>query len=763
MHDAVLSYEAAGGIDKLRETLEWRDCYEVCKRDETIELEKKQSEADFKAIRMLHAKYAEKLYDKLFDREDGSRFYIIEDSELRKHFGEIISRIAGSHHWEINDVEKLGSQFAPIADFPGNWEICPIKLACVLRCADAGHIDDRRAPDHLLNLLVINGVSRDHWSAQNKLSQIRVDREDPNKAVIMSNICFREADFSAWNVAFDAVQVLDKELKMSNDLLKRNGEEEFQVKSVSGSYSRETLSQYIKTEGWQPYDAEIHISNVEKLIHDLGGEKLYGKDNKLEIVLRELIQNSRDSIVARRKVEEGFEGEIKIEITQDDAETWISVKDNGIGMSMETIKKHFLNFGSSFWLSDLAKQEYPGLISSGFNSVGQYGIGFYSIFMVASKVIVKTRKYDAGLNDTIQLKFPSGLCLRPIISQGRGESEISTEIRFLIDSKISWSKKYRMKPNIMGSKEFDIPYGYVLSNITAGLDVDVYYKELDDEERIIHKNINNIEIESSDVAQWLKDITYAQLRDDPSYAKYIDENYKRIRKIEIDGKMYGYAALNTCWRLRPSFFSILTVGGLANFGNSSYDGDYIGFLEGSPLTARRDITETMIDRSNWAMEQYALICNQGLCDEDKLYLPYVVGKYGIDMTDIMIIYCIDKQERSYTMNFNDIIKYMADNHIRMVLAQSSSLSSNRIEYFLDYKESISHLQLDELLFCAINGSGFLNLDHDDKGFPYNLYTCIDIVSKKLGIKVSEKVEENKAVSKFAGMCSALVLSFDYTD
>ena len=90
--------------------------------------------------------------------------------------------------------------------------------------------------------------------------------------------------------------------------------------------------------------------------------------------------------------------------------------DDGVGMSVSTIKDYFLNFGKSFWGSDLAKREYPGLRSSGFKSIGQYGIGFYSIFMVAAKVIVKTRKYDSSLDDNLVLKFPNGLGLSPIVS-----------------------------------------------------------------------------------------------------------------------------------------------------------------------------------------------------------------------------------------------------------------------------------------------------------------------------------------------------------
>ena len=73
---------------------------------------------------------------------------------------------------------------------------------------------------------------------------------------------------------------------------------------------REELCRYVKTYGWFPCDANIHISNIEGVIKTLGGEKLYGKEKKVEYVVRELIQNARDAIVARKYLEEGFEGRI---------------------------------------------------------------------------------------------------------------------------------------------------------------------------------------------------------------------------------------------------------------------------------------------------------------------------------------------------------------------------------------------------------------------------------------------------------------------
>ena len=363
MHDAVLSYEAFGGMEILREQVEWKDYYEDVKNIKSLNDDEKLIETDFKTIRLLHANKAQDLYNQLFKKNDGSSFYIIVDETIRNHYGEIICKIASSHHWNIDDLEKLEIQFPPNHEYPQGWRINPLKLACILRCADAGHFDDGRAPDYLFKLLEIHGVSRAHWLAQNRLSQLDNDINDSEKILVKSNISFKEEDYSAWNVAYDAVKILNHELQTSNELLRKKSLVQFKAKSVCGAGSREALGKYIKTNGWEPYDANVHISNVEELIKNLGGENLYGKDHKLEIVLRELIQNSRDAVAARRKIDSEYIGDIHIKIEKAEGGIWFSVIDDGVGMSVSTIKDYFLNFGKSFWASDLAKREYPGLKS----------------------------------------------------------------------------------------------------------------------------------------------------------------------------------------------------------------------------------------------------------------------------------------------------------------------------------------------------------------------------------------------------------------
>jgi fido (protein-threonine AMPylation protein) len=470
IHDAVLSYDAVGGKDKLRDTIEWKDAYADGPGDKDEEEFKK--ECDFAAIRILHAKYAEDILNKKFERDNTTTFYIIDNDEYRAQFGDMIGKIAASHHWCIDEVEsRLDIQINPIAGLPSDWEINEQKLACILRCADAGHIDNGRAPFGIYNSLIVNGVSRNHWESQTRLGQVRENRKSPEQLLITSTRPFEKNNFAAWNVAYDAVKLFDEELKKSNELLKSEGLS-FPHIGVTGAESKEVLSDYIKTNGWQPCSVGIHTGNAKDLIEKLGGSKLYGEDNLLLVALRELIQNARDAIQARRTMEgRPEEGRITIRLKEEERKRWIEVEDDGIGMSLDCIKNHLLDFGSSYWKSNMAKYENPGLRSKGFKSIGKFGIGFYSVFMVAKSVEVVTRRYNKAVDDAKRIEFPEGLTLSPILSDVKQSTNVSTLVKFELKDKVD------LEFHIVGTDTHFIKLPQALSIVVAGLDADVYFEE----------------------------------------------------------------------------------------------------------------------------------------------------------------------------------------------------------------------------------------------------------------------------------------------
>lgn len=744
VHDAVLSYDAIGGVDVLRSTKEWKDYY--ADYDSNLDSETIKKECDFKTIRLLHANKAEEIFSQIFQREDGTSFFIIDDSSLRKHLGELTGKIAASHHWNIEDVEKLDNQIGSPAGFPMEWSVNPIKLACILRCADAGHMDGNRAPDQIMNSLKIDGPSKNHWIAQNNLSQIIIDKDDSTKIMITSNKSFVEKEFEAWNIAYDMARLLDTELKKSNALLQKHGTSQFQAKSVKGIESQEEMSLYIKTKGWKPCDANIHIDDVENLIKTIGGEKLYGKENKFEIVLRELIQNARDAILARQKIENGAEGKIIIDIREDESGViWVEVIDNGIGMSLNTVKECLLNFGRSFWKSDLMKIEFPGLNSSGFKSVGEFGIGFFSIFMIAKDVIVETKRYDKGIETAIQIKFNNGICLRPIVSNIVCQStEYSTKVRFSVDKNVEdWKSKKIICPNINREKPFEVPYYAVVANMVAGLDVDVYYSDSNTEFGLIHKNIYKMQEKTQEIADWLRTISYAEYRNTDIYNKYIDNNYMRLEKIYVDGKIKGIIALNTLWRMKAHYLAVETVGGLTTFNKPFDIGGYIGCFISEPETARRNAVYNIFEMHEWAQNQLRKIIDNKIEFVDCVYLPYALSPYKIDLSSIAIILCYRKgKEASEYKGLEELIKSMNNKDEKLVFVMSTISSAPRVDGFFDIDRYKKYIKEGEWLFVPVENSPFLSLEENNSQGGYTILDYINSIAKKYGISVKKDIEKN---------------------
>lgn len=727
IHDAALSYESVGGITVLRSTNEWKDyMFELSSRND-LSIEEKEKEADFSAIRTLHARYAESLMGVIFKRLNGSSFYILEDDYLRENLGQLIGEIAASHHWDIDRVSLLPTQINAIPGFPREWRINPLKLACIIRCADAGHIDAGRAPDFLFRILRINGVSLDHWKAQNRLAIVDIDQNDPSFAVITSMRDFCEEDFSAWNVAFDAIRVFNNEIKASNSLLeKKTPNSTFQIKAVRGANSKEELAKYIRTKGWEPCESNIHIDDVCGIISKLGGEALYGRGDHILIAIRELIQNARDSIYARHYLEPQFAGNgvIKIHVITKHNGTSIEISDNGIGMSEEVIKNCLLNFGESYWASQLSKKEFPGLRSSSFRPVGHYGIGFFAVFMVAKSVFVESRRFSASLDDNVLIKFPNGLTLSPIKSKikGRG-SDISTVVSFMIDeTKYNWTGEYQVARNQQGESPLQVRFSDTIKAICAGLDVDVIYYENENPQKRIHQNIKDSDF---DKRQWLRDISFADCQNDEILDMFIEKNYSKLEKIESDGRFIGLAALSLTCSSKQDFLSITTVGGLATSIHARSGEYYIGLFNSQSSTANRHGINVMQAYPNvmqsWAKKQFDSI-KSSLNFLQKLYLQHSLCHFNVDPIDICSATLFSPKYGFINCSISELLSLLS-NGSRLMLVLSS-FAENRIETYADLRLIGLNLEDNDLYFHPTRNSDFLKVDLHCLGDDISFYGCL---------------------------------------
>ena len=183
LHDTGLAVAAyPGGLAELKETTVWRDA-EAGTRARRVpksgaSLTDSETQAIlFTTLRKLHAEQAEKLVSFTFKRRNREEAIpLLQDVGLHDALGAAIGRIAHSHHWSTADLpSRLVSLAGTVPGFPAEWTLNELKVACLLRCADAAHIDALRAPTMLFAISQVEGSSADHWIFQNKLKKSLVN------------------------------------------------------------------------------------------------------------------------------------------------------------------------------------------------------------------------------------------------------------------------------------------------------------------------------------------------------------------------------------------------------------------------------------------------------------------------------------------------------------------------------------------------------------------------------------------------------------
>ncbi len=118
-----------------------------------------------------------------------------------------------------------------------------------------------------------------------------------------------------------------------------------------------------------------------------------------EIFLRELISNASDALnkirfrmLTDRNVLDA-DADLKIAITLDAKEHTFAIEDSGIGMTKEDLIEKIGTVASSGTLEFLQQVKTENRTLDG-NLIGKFGVGFYSVFMVAEEVTIETRHAD---------------------------------------------------------------------------------------------------------------------------------------------------------------------------------------------------------------------------------------------------------------------------------------------------------------------------------------------------------------------------------
>ncbi|MCG7312739.1 molecular chaperone HtpG [Priestia flexa] len=188
---------------------------------------------------------------------------------------------------------------------------------------------------------------------------------------------------------------------------------------------------------------------LDMMIHSIYSQK--------EIFLRELISNASDAIdkiyyKALTDDSLSFEKDrYFIKVTADKEKRTLTIKDTGIGMTQEELENNLGTIAKSGSLAFKAENE----AKDGHDIIGQFGVGFYSAFMVADEVTVTSKALGSDTAYRWNSKGADGYTIEPC-----KKAEVGTEIVLKIkenteeDQYDEYLEEYRLKAIVKKYSDF---------------------------------------------------------------------------------------------------------------------------------------------------------------------------------------------------------------------------------------------------------------------------------------------------------------------
>ena len=198
-----------------------------------------------------------------------------------------------------------------------------------------------------------------------------------------------------------------------------------------------------------PFQAEVR-EVLSLVVHSLYANR--------EVFLRELISNASDALDRGRFLALTDEAatkptaELAIELRVDEEKRTLTIADTGIGMTRDEAVKNLgtiARSGSKEFVAALAESAKKG--DQKLDLIGQFGVGFYAAFMVASRVDVHSRSMHAGAEAVTWRSSGDGT-----FTVGPGErAEVGTEIVLhLKEEALEFAKPWRVKEIVERYSDF---------------------------------------------------------------------------------------------------------------------------------------------------------------------------------------------------------------------------------------------------------------------------------------------------------------------
>lgn len=365
-----------------------------------------------------------------------------------------------------------------------NTYACIPFIATLLRLADIIDFDPKRAPRILFEHLSIrNAVSVQEWKKHLAISAWTFTK----KSLIYAAECEHPATELSVRHFCD---LIDNELRNASHVITNLHAGE--LDDVLGRYKKVQFplqvdrsrigakKNIITNKPLYRYHETAFSLSKNQIIDLLMGTQLYDSP---DVALRELVQNSIDACMLRKKVCESYgilyEPRILIYYYQHEGRDYLSVVDNGMGMNQEIIDNYYTNIGCSYYKSN-DFFDMTSKLNISFSPISKFGIGILACFMVCNEMQVETRRvidkytYDNPISVKIE-----GYDSLFVIRDGEKE-DLGTDTTLKLRKNHPWEKMNREQfigcvQSTIKNPPFPIHINYE--------DVDMYVYEKNDKQQ----------------------------------------------------------------------------------------------------------------------------------------------------------------------------------------------------------------------------------------------------------------------------------------
>ena len=343
-----------------------------------------EDEAIKEIVRITHAQRINEFIDYKFGEKTISSMLMLDD---KYPYADDVVAICVAHGENYDYLKNLRKNNAK-----GKYQYNLQFLAAILRIADYLDLDKQRTPILWYKMMRIDGFSKEEWERHFIIhNETKLKEYIDNKMQIFFDGKSSNAKIHRKYLSY--IDELKRELDNAEQLLNTKTAEERYLFRITTK-----IEDNVSTEGFKYSDLRLNL-NYSAITELLMGKNIYG-DNRLG--LREIIQNSIDACELMKEIQQKGEDvfiEPQIIISFSQKNNYVKIKDTGIGMTLDIVKKHFLNIGKSYYKSNEYIYE-----NYNYKPIGQYGIGFLACFLLSDNVVVKTKHYKTNEINQIELE-----------------------------------------------------------------------------------------------------------------------------------------------------------------------------------------------------------------------------------------------------------------------------------------------------------------------------------------------------------------------